>query len=172
MYTNTSSTSSPFNPKFWSTYTVLSTSSEAWSRWNGIGPIYSNRPFLQRGHGIGIIVGGLWRSFVRPLLWLCAKAVGSAALATGRNIITDMADLKPQISDIVRRNVSESTNTVINRLSGQGRKRKRTTSAKRGGKKYLSRGNNKKRRKINIKKTSFSKWLHSTRRHGSGSIVG
>ena len=52
---------------------------------NGIGPIYINTPFLQRGHGIGIL-GSPWRSFVRPLLWHGAKTVGSEALAAGRNI--------------------------------------------------------------------------------------
>ena len=55
---------------------------------NGIGPIYSNPPFLQRDHGIGSKMGGLWRSFVRPLFWHGAKTVGSEALATGRNILT------------------------------------------------------------------------------------
>jgi len=59
---------------------------------NGIGPIYRNPPFIQRGHGIGSIPSGLWRSFVRPLLWHDAKAVGSEALAAGRNILTDMMD--------------------------------------------------------------------------------
>ena len=62
-----------------------------------------------------------------------AKTVGSEALVTGHNIIYDMArnsapDAKRR--DIVCRNVTESVHTVINRLSGQGRKRKRATSAK------------------------------------------
>ena len=60
---------------------------------NGIGPTYSNPPFLQRGHGIGSFLSGLWRSFVLPLLWQGAKTMGSEALATGRNILTDMAIL-------------------------------------------------------------------------------
>jgi hypothetical protein len=76
---------------------------------NVIGPIYSN-PFLQRGHGIGSFLGGLWRSYVRPLLWHGAKAVGSEAIVTGGNIITDMAqntDPNAKIRDIVRRNMTE-----------------------------------------------------------------
>ena len=52
---------------------------------NGMGPIYTNPHFLQRGHGIGTFLGGLWRSFVRPLLWQGVKAVGSEAIVTGRN---------------------------------------------------------------------------------------
>jgi len=55
---------------------------------NGISPIYSNQPYLQRGREIGSIVGGLWRSIVRALLWQGAKTMGSETLATGRNILT------------------------------------------------------------------------------------
>ena len=74
---------------------------------NGIGLIYSNPPFLQRGHGIGIILGGLWRSFARPLLWQGAKTVGSEALAAGRNILTDMEDPNAKFRDFVRRNIRD-----------------------------------------------------------------
>ena len=42
---------------------------------NGIGPIYGNPHVLQRGHGIGSFLAGLWCSFVRPLLWQGAKVV-------------------------------------------------------------------------------------------------
>jgi hypothetical protein len=80
---------------------------------NGIGPIYSNPPFLQRVHGIGSIVGRLWRSFVRPLLWHGAKTVGSEALAAGRNIITDMTDPNAKFRDVVRRNVHDSAHRVL-----------------------------------------------------------
>ena len=48
---------------------------------NGIGLIYSNPSFLQRGHGIGSILGWLCCSFVIPLLFHGAKTVGSEALA-------------------------------------------------------------------------------------------
>ena len=51
---------------------------------------------------------GLWRSFLRPLLWQRAKAMVSEALVTGRNIITDMVDPKAKIRYIVRRNMTES----------------------------------------------------------------
>ena len=75
---------------------------------------------------------------MRPLLWQGTKTVGSEALVTGRNIISDMAwntDSDAKIRDILRRKVTESTHRVINRLSGRGRKRKRVeTSAKIGGK--------------------------------------
>ena len=67
-------------------------------------------------------MGGLWRSVVLPLLWQGAKAMGSEAIVTGRNIITDMAqntDPNPKIRDIVRRNMAESVHRVIKKLSGQ-----------------------------------------------------
>ena len=104
---------------------------------NCMGPIYSNTPFLQRGHGIGIFWGGLWRSYVCPLLWKVANAVGSEAIVTGQNIISFIAqniDPNAKIRDIVHRNMTESAHTVIKKLSGQGRKRKRATSTKVGGK--------------------------------------
>jgi len=131
---------------------------------NGIGPIYSNSSFLQIGHGFGSILGMLWRSFVCPLLWQCAKAMGSEAIVTGRNIITDMAqntDPKPKIRDIVRRNMAESVHRVIKKMSGQGRKRKSATSSKREGKvkkakKQPVRGTNKTTKKKKIKRNIFS----------------
>ena len=48
----------------------------------GIGPIYSVPLYLQRGHGIGNILGILFR-FVRILLWTVDR--------TGGKIITDIA---------------------------------------------------------------------------------
>jgi len=49
---------------------------------SGIGPIYSVPPFVQRGHGIGSSLRGLWRT-VRPVLWSGAKSLGREALRTG-----------------------------------------------------------------------------------------
>ena len=83
---------------------------------NGIGPVYSTPTFLQRGHGIGSFLGGLWLSYVFPLLWQCSKAVGSEAIVTGRNIIGDMAwntDPNARIRDTVRRNGTEWAHRVI-----------------------------------------------------------
>jgi hypothetical protein len=51
-------------------------------------------------------------AFVRVSIAMAGcKAMGSEALVTGRNIITDMArntDPNAQLRDIVRRNVTES----------------------------------------------------------------
>jgi hypothetical protein len=70
---------------------------------NGIGPIYSTPPFLQRDHGIGSVLGGLFR-FIKPMLWSAGKAVGQYALRAGGNIFMDIAENKsPDVSarDIV-----------------------------------------------------------------------
>ena len=80
----------------------------------GIDPIYRNPSFLQRGHGIGSILGGLWRSFVRPLPWHGAKTVCSEALAAGQNIITDMTDPDAKFRDVLRRNVRDSGHRILN----------------------------------------------------------
>jgi hypothetical protein len=56
-----------------------------------VGPIYSVPPFVQRGHGIGDILGGIWR-VVRLLLWSGAKTLGKETLRTGGKILTDIAD--------------------------------------------------------------------------------
>ena len=60
---------------------------------NGIGPIYSTPPFVQRGHGIGSFLSGLFR-FDRPILWSGAKVVGRETLRTGGKVFQDIAENK------------------------------------------------------------------------------
>ena len=75
--------------------------------------------------------------FGRTVPFVRAKAVGSEALLTRRNLITDRArntDSNSKIREIFRRNVTESAHRVINKLGGQGRKRKWATYSKREGK--------------------------------------
>jgi len=77
--------------------------------------------------------------------------VGSEALASGQNIITDKTDPDAKFRDVVRRNVRDSAHRVLKRLSGQGRKLKRVK-----GRKQSSRVTKKKKKKMmNIKETSF-----------------
>ena len=61
----------------------------------GVGPIYSVPPFVQRGHGLGSLLGGLFRS-IRPIFFFglrtAGKALGREALRTGGKILTDIAD--------------------------------------------------------------------------------
>ena len=93
---------------------------------NGVGPIYVVPPFVQRGHGIGSFLSGLFRA-VRPILWSGAKVLGKEALRTGGKILTGIAD-NPNVGarKIISRNVTESLKNLSAKMSGQGqRKRKR-----------------------------------------------
>jgi hypothetical protein len=87
----------------------------------GIGPIYAVQPFVQRGHGLGNILGNIWR-FVKPLLWSSAKTVGQESLRTGRRILSDTANKTPDVSagDIISNHVSEATQKLVRKLRGGG----------------------------------------------------
>jgi hypothetical protein len=90
---------------------------------NGIGPIYGNPNFLERGHGFGSFLGGLWRSIVGPLLLQDAKPVSTKKLVTGRNILSYMArntDPNAKIRKIMSRNMAESEHMVINKWLVRG----------------------------------------------------
>ena len=90
---------------------------------DGIGPIYTAPPFLQRGYGIGSFLAGLWR-MVRPVLWSGAKTLVRETLRTGGDILTDIArstDENPQ--DIASRRLKVSTQNLIGKLRVRGRKR-------------------------------------------------
>jgi hypothetical protein len=98
---------------------------------DGIGPVYSTPPFLQRWHGFGNILWGLFRAF-RPHVWQAAKTVdveslktlGREALRAGTNIVHDIAQ-NPQSdpADIVGRHVSECTHNILRILRVGGRPR-------------------------------------------------
>jgi len=93
---------------------------------NGIGPVYATPLVLQRGYGIGSFLSGL-RRVVRPIIWNRAKALGLETLRRGGDILTDIArsspDQNPRV--IVPKHVTESTQNLIAKLRGRGRKRKR-----------------------------------------------
>ena len=102
-----------------------------------IGSIYSTPPFIQRGHGLGDVLAGLFRT-LKPILWSGAKSIGKEtlkalgreALRTGTNIIRDIAENPPtQTTDIISKHVSGSTQNIINKLRASGpRKHKRAAS--------------------------------------------
>ena len=105
------------------------------SRWsnNGIEPIYSVLPFVQRGHGIGSSLRGLFR-IVRPVLRRGVKAVRRETLRAGDNILTVIADnTSPNVKhgEIVATRVGESIQNLIQKLRGRGRK---LAAPKSGGK--------------------------------------
>ena len=92
---------------------------------NGVGPINSVPPFVQRGHAIGIFLSGLFR-MVRPVLWSGVKAVVREMLRTGGKILSDIAyitssDVKNR--HIIVKHVSDSAQNLIQKIRGKGRKR-------------------------------------------------
>jgi hypothetical protein len=94
-----------------------------------IGPVYATTPFVQRGHGIGSFLSGLFR-MIRPIFVSGAKAVGRESLRTGGKILSDIAANKASdvegVRDILAKHVSESAQGLIHKaLSGRGTKRKR-----------------------------------------------
>ena len=59
---------------------------------------------------------------MRPMLGDGTKTVGSDVLATGRNILTDMADPNAKFRDVVSRKVRDSAHRLLKRLNVEGRK--------------------------------------------------
>jgi ABC-type phosphate/phosphonate transport system ATPase subunit len=98
-----------------------------------IGLIYTNPYFVQRGHGLGNVLLGLYTT-LRPILWSCAKSVGNEAikalgretLRTGTDIIIRVAANPPeQTRNIISRYATASTHDLIDKLRKIGsRKRK------------------------------------------------
>jgi len=100
----------------------------------GVGPIYSVPPFVQRGHGFGSLLGGLFR-LIRPLFFsglrTAGKAFGKEALRTGGKILTDIAD-NPQtgIKEIISKHVQSTVENLGSKMTGRGRKRKRRSTSR------------------------------------------
>jgi hypothetical protein len=81
----------------------------------------------QRGHGLGSVLSGFFRS-ASPLLKRGLAFLGKEALRTGAKIATDVADGQ-SFRDSAKKRVSERINEVIPGLisqSGSGRRRRRT----------------------------------------------
>ena len=80
---------------------------------------------MQRGHGIGRILSGMFR-LVRPVLWSGVKAVGRETLRNGGKILSDIADntsndVEPR--HIIAKHVNDSAKTLVQKQRGKGRKR-------------------------------------------------
>jgi hypothetical protein len=65
-------------------------------------------------------------------MWSCVKTVGKETLRTGGNILADMANKPPGAStqDIVSRNLTESTQNVVKKLRGGGRRKRKIVRGK------------------------------------------
>ena len=95
-----------------------------------IGPVYVGSPFVQRGHGIGSFLAGLFR-MVKPVAIRGARALGREALHTGSQILTDIGDKTPEtrVKDIVAKRLAESAKRL---LKGRGVRKKRKRAAAAG----------------------------------------
>jgi hypothetical protein len=95
---------------------------------NGGIPVYHGAR-SQRGHGLGSILSGFFRSAL-PMLRRGLSFFGREALRTGAQIAGDVADGQP-VLDSAKRRVSNRINSYVPGLipqSGSGRGRKRTYS--------------------------------------------
>ena len=132
---------------------------------SSVGPIYYNPPFVQKGHGIGSFLGGVFR-FLKPILWTSAKAVGretmrsigNEAMRTGSRMLSDIADnTSTDITarDIMTKHLSALPQNILSNLRGSGRKRKRSVSVK--PRKRAKRRKRAKKRKPRKRKTKKRK---------------
>lgn len=97
---------------------------------NGL-PVFRGYPG-QRGHGLGSILGGLWRRAL-PFLKQGLAFFGKQALNTGSQIATDVSAGK-NVVDSVKERVSEKINEYVPGFlsqTGTGRRRRRTRKTKR-----------------------------------------
>jgi hypothetical protein len=99
----------------------------------------------QRGHGVGSVLGGLFRSAL-PML----KRVGSQALRTGARIASDMASGK-KFSDVALQRISEGISSLadpesVTLQTGTGRARRRRFVAAKKRKRAYKRKTSKRRR--------------------------
>ena len=86
----------------------------------------------QRGHGLGSILSGFFRSAM-PILRRGLSFFGKEALRTGARIATDVADGQP-LGVAARRRVGERINEIVPGLiaqSGSGKRRRRIKSKRR-----------------------------------------
>ena len=97
---------------------------------------------MQRGHGLGSIFSGLFRS-IFPMLKRVAPVIGKKALQTGIDIVSDEAagqslkeSAKSRVSDALKEGISSLIPTENTQLgSGFRRKRKHSKKSKTSRKK-------------------------------------
>ena len=95
----------------------------------------------QRGHGLGSIVGGLFRRFVVPFVQSNAKTVGANLLRTGANIARDVFTGR-KLTEAAKEHVPTGIKRTVGSLKWQSdgnpprkkkaNKRKRKIVAKKG----------------------------------------
>ena len=134
-----------------------------------IGPIYSFPHFVQRGHGIGSFLRGLF-CMVRPVLWSGVKVVGRETLCTGGKILSDLAENTSghvKFRHIIAKHVSDSAHNLIQILRGKRRKRAATLHSR-----GLSPERRRRKRQARLQNgTSFHRTYHFISEHSCGRSV-
>jgi len=93
--------------------------------------IYITPSFMQRWHGLGSVLTGLFRT-VRPILWSkeTLKALGREALRTEGKILTEIAkNHQSGTRDMISNHETDSSQNIIRKLRGGGGSRKRKTAS-------------------------------------------
>ncbi len=102
-----------------------------YSRQNGGSPVFRGS-LMQRGHGLGSILRGLFRSAL-PLIKSGAKSLGEHALRTGLEIANDVAD-GSSFKESAKRRIPRGIKSFAQSYgfipqSGSGKRRRRKTVA-------------------------------------------
>ena len=107
-------------------------------------PVFVGRRH-QRGHGIGSVLGGLFRRFVIPLFTTHGRTLALDALRTGMNVVEDVLvggrGLKESVKERVHEGIKRTAQNLISQ-SGSGNRRRR----------IVDNNNNKKKTKTTKKK--------------------
>jgi len=131
----------------------------------GVGLIYSVPPFVQRGHGLGSLLGGLFLS-IGPLFFsalrTAGKALGREALRTGGKILTDTKD-NPHtgIKEIISKHVQSTVQNLGTKMTGRGRERKRRSTSRVARKSKKPKRTTKKKKKKPTRKRGIT-WRSNT----------
>ena len=82
------------------------------------GPVYVGSPYVQRGHGIGSFLAGLFRS-LKPLAICGARALGREALSKGAQILSDIGNKQPETKiKVIADRLAVSAQRLVNKLKG------------------------------------------------------
>ena len=91
-------------------------------------PMYGGVP-MQRGHGLGNILRGVFKAavpIVMPLLKRGAQKLGNVALNTGKNVVADIVrgdDVKSSLKRRGRESLGELFGVPIKKIKRNGRNR-------------------------------------------------
>jgi len=86
------------------------------------GPVYFGSPYVQRGHGIGSFLAGLFRSLT-SLAFRGARAVDREALNNGAQILVNIWNKQPEtkVKDSVADRLAYSAQCLVTKLKGSER---------------------------------------------------